>query len=220
MPDRKIWKQKKKIPTHGVQQILKGAINSENCWLGQRAYSCPFRRLDIVQENHEVYHQYFHSSHFKAQCSSVWIYSRCCHPYLRPRHSLWSECSLDFNLSFLPVSIVKTRHVPIELQRAAAHQSAVARGSTRATTPHIWMWQSHFPSSVPSHSGAWSTAHGVIMEMECFFWELKGQRHWPQQVYLPGYRTDFDNCKTRLRIWAEVTRKPKTTVNNRIVFCS
>lgn len=116
MPDRKIWKQKKKIPIHGVQQILKGAINSENFWLDQRAYSCPFRRLDIVQENHEVYHQYFHSSHFKAQCSSVWIYSRCCHPYIRPRHSLWSERSLDFNFSFLPVSIVKTRHVLIELQ--------------------------------------------------------------------------------------------------------
>lgn len=98
--DWKIWKQKKKIPTHGVQQILKRAVNSASFWLDQRAYSCPFWRLDIIQENQEVYQQYFPSSHFKAQCSSVWIYSRCSHPYIRPGCSLF-DLNVCWTLIFL-----------------------------------------------------------------------------------------------------------------------
>lgn len=94
--DWKIWKQNKKVPAHGVQQILKGAFNSESFWLDQIAYCCPLWRLDIVQESHEVYRQYFHSSHFKARCSSVWIYSGCSHPDIRPRHSLFACWTLIF----------------------------------------------------------------------------------------------------------------------------
>lgn len=64
------------------------------------AYSCPFWRLDIVQENQEVYCWYFRSSHFKAQCTSVWIYSRCSHPYIRPRDSLF-DLNTCWSLIFL-----------------------------------------------------------------------------------------------------------------------
>lgn len=133
--DQKTYKQKEKTPAHGFQ-ILKGRhsfwkflARLDSLFLSLlKTGSCIRKQQDLLL--------IFFSPHFKSQCSSPWIYSRCFHPYISPRHSVFrlNACWILIFLFCLSRYLI-TWLMHVELQHATAHQSGKSSEAAPVSDP-------------------------------------------------------------------------------------